>query len=130
MNTAISLWKQRGKRLQDIYAVFLAIKHPRVDWRAKVVAGLVLGYALLPIDVLPESIPFVGVVDDLVVVTLGLTAAMKLIPDTVLAECLAKSEAAAGKLKLVTWGLIGLAALWLGLIVASVVLLYHAMAAA
>jgi uncharacterized membrane protein YkvA (DUF1232 family) len=67
-------------------AVYLAVRDPRVPWYAKLVAGAVAAYALSPVDLIPDFIPVVGYLDDLVIVPLGLLLAIKLIPPDVMRE--------------------------------------------
>ncbi len=75
-------WSQIIKR--DIHAIYLASRDPRVPWYAKALAMLVAGYALSPIDLIPDFIPVLGHVDDLVIVPLGILAVVKLIPPEVM----------------------------------------------
>jgi uncharacterized membrane protein YkvA (DUF1232 family) len=70
----------------DVIAVYLASRDPRVPWYAKALALCVAGYALSPIDLIPDFIPVLGYVDDLVIVPLGILAVAKLIPPAIMAE--------------------------------------------
>jgi uncharacterized membrane protein YkvA (DUF1232 family) len=80
-------WKARAKALEaDTYALYLSYRDPRVAWPAKLVVALVLAYALSPIDLIPDFIPVLGVLDDLVIVPLGLALARRMIPPQVLSE--------------------------------------------
>ena len=72
---------------RDTYAVYLACRDPRTPWYAKVFAGGVVAYALSPIDLIPDFIPVLGYVDDLILVPLGIALAVKMIPEPVLADC-------------------------------------------
>jgi uncharacterized membrane protein YkvA (DUF1232 family) len=81
-------WRQFVHRLKlDVAALYLAYRDPRVPWPAKLFTALVVGYALSPIDLIPDMIPVLGYLDDLVVVPLGLYLALRMIPPQVLAEC-------------------------------------------
>ena len=81
-------WKQRARELQtEVYAMYLAYRDPRVPWYARVFAACVVGYAFSPIDLIPDPIPILGYLDDLVLIPLGVTLVIKMIPPTVLAEC-------------------------------------------
>jgi len=81
-------WRQRAKKLEtETYALYLAYRDPRVSWHAKVFLAVVVGYALSPIDLIPDFIPVLGYLDDLVLVPLGITQALKLVPQVVLDEC-------------------------------------------
>ena len=80
-------WKSRVAELRaDTYALWLAVRDPRVPWLAKATAGLVVAYALSPIDLVPDFIPVLGYVDDLVLIPLGIALAVRLVPPAVLAE--------------------------------------------
>ena len=84
-------WARRIKR--DTYALFLAIRDPRTPWYAKVVAACVVAYAFSPLDLIPDFIPVLGYLDDVIIVPLGIVLALKLIPAEVMAECRARAEA-------------------------------------
>ena len=75
----------------DVYAIYLAYKDPRVPVYARVFAACVVGYALSPIDLIPDPIPVLGYLDDLVLVPLGVWLALKMIPAPILAECREKA---------------------------------------
>ena len=92
--SALDTWKQRARRLKaDTYALYLAYRDPRVPWYARLVAACVVAYALSPIDLIPDFIPVVGYLDDLLLVPLGIALAVRLIPPAVLAECRAQAQA-------------------------------------
>ena len=87
-------WKQRVRQLKkETYAIYIACKDPRVPWYARVFAGFVVAYAFSPIDLIPDVIPILGYLDDLVLVPLGIILVLKMIPPVVLAECREKAEA-------------------------------------
>ena len=93
-------WKSWAHTLKrEVYALYLAYKDPRVPWYARVFAGCVVAYAFSPIDLIPDFIPVIGYLDDLIVVPLGIALAVRMIPPTVLTECRAESHRAmaAGK---------------------------------
>ena len=77
-------WARSIKR--DVHALYLSARDPRVPWYAKAVALSVAAYALSPIDLIPDFIPVLGYLDDLILVPLGIIVAVKLIPPVVLAE--------------------------------------------
>jgi uncharacterized membrane protein YkvA (DUF1232 family) len=80
-------WKQRARNLKrDVMAIALAVRDPRVPWYAKAVGACVIAYALSPIDLIPDFIPVLGYLDDLVLVPLGLLLMLRLIPPDILAE--------------------------------------------
>ena len=78
----------------DVYALCMAMKDPRVPWYAKVLMGLTIGYAISPIDLIPDFIPVIGQVDDLIIVPAGIALVVKLIPKNVMEEY--RQKAAAG----------------------------------
>lgn len=82
-------WAQRLKR--DVVALWLAARDPRVPWYAKAVAAAVAAYALSPIDLIPDFVPVLGYLDDLLIVPLGIALAIRLIPASVLIDLRAKA---------------------------------------
>ena len=116
-------WKQRVRQLKkETYAIYLACKDPRVPWYTRVFAGFVVAYAFSPIDLIPDVIPILGYLDDLVLVPLGIILLRKMIPPTVLAECRTKAEAAIGEGKPTSWIAAGvIVAIWLLLGILTVV---------
>ena len=80
--------KERAKQLKtDIPAVFLALKRKETPWGAKVLAALTVGYALSPIDLIPDFIPVLGYLDDLILLPAMVALTVRLIPAEVMAEC-------------------------------------------
>ena len=75
-------WARSLKR--DMHAIYLAARDRRTPWYAKALAICVAGYALSPIDLIPDFVPFLGYLDDVVIVPLGILAVVKLIPPAVL----------------------------------------------
>jgi uncharacterized membrane protein YkvA (DUF1232 family) len=89
----IKSWKTKSKQLKtEIVALYLASKHPGTPWYAKVLAALIIGYALSPIDLIPDFIPVVGYLDDLIIIPAGIALLIKIIPRDVLEECRAKAQ--------------------------------------
>ncbi len=85
--TLLEKWKRRARQLElETYALSLAYKDPQTPWYAKVWAGLVLAYAFSPIDLIPDFIPVLGLMDDLVLVPLGVALALRMIPAKVMAD--------------------------------------------
>jgi uncharacterized membrane protein YkvA (DUF1232 family) len=84
-------WAAALKR--DIRAIYLAARDPRVPWYAKALAMAVAGYALSPIDLIPDFIPVIGYLDDLVLVPVGIWLVVSLIPEEIMAECRARASA-------------------------------------
>ncbi|MCA3704358.1 MAG: DUF1232 domain-containing protein [Methylobacterium sp.] len=81
---AAKSWARRIK--QDVLALWLAARDPRTPLAAKLTAGAVAAYALSPIDLIPDFIPILGYLDDLVIVPLGILLAVRLIPAPLMAE--------------------------------------------
>ena len=84
MLARLKIWARIMKR--DVIALYLAARDPRVPWYAKTLALVVAGYALSPIDLIPDFIPVLGYLDDLLLVPLGVLLAIRLIPADVVAE--------------------------------------------
>ena len=88
-------WKDRVRALKrELSALVLAMRRPDVPWYAKALGAVVIAYALSPIDLIPDFIPVLGLLDDLLLVPLGILAVRALIPPGVLEEC--RAEAASG----------------------------------
>jgi uncharacterized membrane protein YkvA (DUF1232 family) len=83
----ISLRERIKKLNSDIFAPYLAFRDKRCPWYARVWIGFVIGYAVSPIDLIPDFIPVLGQVDDLVIVPAGIAVALKMIPRGVMDEC-------------------------------------------
>ncbi len=84
--------KQRARALKkEVFAVYLAARDPRTPWYAKTIALLTVAYALSPIDLIPDFIPILGYLDDLIIVPAGLALALRLIPAEVMAEARAQA---------------------------------------
>jgi uncharacterized membrane protein YkvA (DUF1232 family) len=80
--------KKRARRLKtELYALYLAYRDPRVPWYARLFAAGVVAYAISPIDLIPDFIPVLGYLDDLILVPLGIVLALRMIPPEVMAEC-------------------------------------------
>jgi uncharacterized membrane protein YkvA (DUF1232 family) len=88
-------WKQWARLIRrDAHALYLAARDPRVPWYAKVIAVAVASYALSPIDLIPDFVPVLGYLDDLIIVPLGIALVVWMIPQPVMAEHRAEAEAA------------------------------------
>jgi uncharacterized membrane protein YkvA (DUF1232 family) len=87
------IWMRTLRR--DAHAIRLASRDPRVPWTVKLLAIAVAGYALSPIDLIPDFIPVLGYLDDLIIVPLGIWLVISLIPEDVMRECRAMASAAA-----------------------------------
>lgn len=127
MESFIDRWKERAKQLKlEVYALYIAYKDSRTPWYAKIFAALVVGYAFSPIDLIPDPIPVLGYLDDLVLIPLGAYVAVKMIPSQVMAESRqrAREVMAQGKpVNKVAAAIIIL--IWIGLAVAAGVIVYR-----
>jgi uncharacterized membrane protein YkvA (DUF1232 family) len=92
---AIGEWRQRARQLkQETYAIYLAYRDPRTPWHARLFAACVVGYAFSPLDLIPDFIPVLGYLDDLVLVPLGIALAVKMLPQDVLADSRIRAQEA------------------------------------
>jgi len=96
----LQTWKSWARSLkQNIAALYLASRDPRVPKTAKVLILLVVAYALSPIDIIPDFVPILGYLDDLIVLPLGIALAIRLIPKEVWEECCQRTrELGSGRL--------------------------------
>ena len=85
-------WKQRVRQLkQQVYALYIAYRDPRTPWHARLFAACVVAYFFSPIDLIPDPIPILGQLDDLILVPLGILIAIKLIPQQVWIDAQARA---------------------------------------
>lgn len=122
MLSCLRKWARSLKR--DVHAIYLAARDPRVPWYAKALAMAVAGYALSTIDLIPDFVPVLGYLDDLIIVPLGIWLVVALIPVEVMAEYRAVASAAparpsskaAAAFVIAIWIAVGSAAIywWLG----------------
>jgi len=110
-------WKAAARRLKrEIQAIAMAYRDPRVPWCARLFAGLVVAYAFSPIDLIPDPIPILGYLDDLVLLPLGVWLALRMIPAEVMAECRERVQQQEQAGKPVNWAAAAvIVAVWLGL---------------
>ncbi len=81
-------WKERAKQLKtDIPALYLALQRKETPLGAKILAGIAVGYALSPVDLIPDFIPVLGLLDDLIILPALVVLVVRLVPCTVMAEC-------------------------------------------
>ena len=89
----MAAWRQRARHLSaQTYALYLAYRHPRTPWYAKVFAAVIVGYVFSPVDPIPDFIPGVGLLDEMVVVPIGVLITAKMIPHEVMDECKEKAR--------------------------------------
>lgn len=85
--------KKRARRLKaETLALFLAARHPATPWYAKVFAACIVAYAFSPIDLIPDFVPILGYLDDLVIIPAGIYLAIKMVPPHVFAECRMRAQ--------------------------------------
>jgi uncharacterized membrane protein YkvA (DUF1232 family) len=122
MASPIGRLQRWARRLKvEIYALYLAYRDSRVPWYARAFAALVVGYAFSPIDLIPDVIPVLGYLDDLLIVPLGIALAIRMIPPPVLAECRQEARNAkdrpvnrvAAVVVVVIWVALAASAVWL-----------------
>ncbi|MBO9610239.1 MAG: DUF1232 domain-containing protein [Paenibacillaceae bacterium] len=126
MIQAKTLEKLKGKARsikQNLFVLFLSYKDSRVPWYTKLFTICVVAYAFSPIDLIPDFIPILGYLDDLIIVPLGIALALKMIPEPVLIDCRGRAEEIRMKGKPKNWitGIIfiviwTLLALWVGMV--------------
>jgi uncharacterized membrane protein YkvA (DUF1232 family) len=121
-------WKQRARHLRlETYTIYLALKDPRVPWYARLFAACVVGYAFSPIDLIPDFVPVLGYLDDLILVPLGIAVTIQLIPSDVMIECRARSQAVMAEGKPTNWIAAGvIIAIWLLIVVLAIALVARA----
>ena len=89
---AFEKWKAKARKLKlEVYALYIASKDRRVPWYARVIAVAVVAYAFSPIDLIPDPIPVLGYLDDLILSPLGIALVIKLIPAEVMQDCREKA---------------------------------------
>jgi uncharacterized membrane protein YkvA (DUF1232 family) len=110
MLSRIKTWARSLKR--DAHAIYLASRDPRVPWYAKALAIAVAAYALSPIDLIPDFIPVIGYLDELLILPLGIWLVVSLIPNDVMAEYRA-SASEAGQRPVSRAGMAAIIGLWI-----------------
>ena len=85
--------RERARHLKaETFALYLAARHTATPWYAKLMVAAIVAYALSPIDLIPDFVPILGYLDDLVLIPLGVTLAIKMIPPAVMSECRARAQ--------------------------------------
>src|SRR4029453_9515738 len=111
--------KQRARHLKaETFPLYLAARCPRTPWYVKFLVGGIVAYACSPIDLIPDFVPVLGYLDDLILLPLGIAWARQLIPPAVLVECRARAQETLQDGKPVSWvaGAI-IVIIWLGVTV-------------
>ena len=124
ISSSLKDWARAIKR--DVVTLWLARRHPGVPWYAKLFAGAVAAYALSPIDLIPDFIPILGYLDDLLIVPLGILLALRLIPPSVLADLRRQADQVLERPSSRA-GLTFVLSVWLAMAVGAAWLLRHAL---
>ena len=96
--------RERSRRLKSwTFALYLAYKDPRVPWHARLFALCVVAYAFSPLDLIPDFVPVLGYVDDLILIPIGISLAIRMIPNHVLLECREKADGMMAQGKPTNW---------------------------
>lgn len=108
-------WRARARRLKTLLgALGLAARDPRVPWPTRWLILAVLAYALSPIDLVPDFIPVLGYLDDLLLVPLGIWLALRWVPPAVWAECRERAAQEGEAQRIGVYGAVAVVVLWLG----------------
>src|SRR5437016_3916367 len=116
----IARWRQAARQLKaETLALYFSIRDPRTPWYARLAGAVVIAYAVSPLDLIPDFVPVLGYLDDLILVPLGLWLTLKLIPPQVIADNRARAQAAAEQ-RLVSWvGAAVIVLIWIAAITIS-----------
>ncbi len=127
MKLFLESWKARTRQLKtEVYALYLAYRDSRTPWYARIFTALVVGYAFSPIDLIPDFIPVVGYLDDLVLIPLGAFLAVKMIPAQVMQESREKAKQVVAQGKPVNKvAALVIVLIWIGLAVLMGVVAYR-----
>jgi uncharacterized membrane protein YkvA (DUF1232 family) len=127
MGKFIETWKRRARELNiEVYAIYLAYKDPRTPLHVRIFAACVAVYAFSPIDLIPDPVPILGYMDDLVLIPLGVFLALKMIPAPVMAECRVKAGEAIRQGKPVNRvAAVVIVGIWFILAATAIVLVYR-----
>ena len=121
-------WKDRAQALKrETYALYLACRDPRTPWYGRALAACVVGYAFSPIDLIPDFIPVLGYLDDLILIPVGIALVLKVIPSEVMAECREKAAVAMASGKPTNWIAAGIiVAIWFSVAALGIFLMTRA----
>ncbi|WP_249596791.1 YkvA family protein [Peribacillus frigoritolerans] len=122
----IKTWARSLKR--QIFILYFACKDERVPWHAKVFTACVVAYAFSPIDIIPDFIPILGYLDDVILVPIGIMIALKMIPKSVLTDCEDKAEEMMKNGKPKNW-IVGslIVMIWVLIIIWAIIYIYRLM---
>ncbi len=125
--TLLAKIKQQARNLKsEVFALYFAAHDPRTPWYAKLIVTAIVAYAFSPIDLIPDFLPIIGYLDDLVLIPIGIALAIKLIPESVLIHCRARAQKAIENKKPISWtaGAI-IILIWSGLSVLCAMWIYN-----
>lgn len=122
----IKTWARSLKR--QIFILYFACKDERVPWHAKAFTACVVAYAFSPIDIIPDFIPILGYLDDVILVPIGIMIALKMIPKNVLTDCEVKAEEMMKNGKPKNW-IVGslIVMIWVLIIIWAIIYIYRLM---
>ena len=128
MPSLIETWKGRARQLRaETYALFLTYRDRRTPWYARLFAGCVVAYAFSPIDLIPDFIPVLGYLDDLILIPLGIALALKMIPPEVMADSRVRAQELLGQDRPRNWlAAAVIVIIWLALAALAVALMVRA----
>lgn len=123
----IDAWKARALQLKgSVYALYFAYRDPRTPWYVRVIAACIVGYAFSPIDLIPDPIPILGYLDDVVLIPLGVAFVVKLLPVDVWADAQEQAATTLRDGKPTNWIAAGvIVALWIGFAILGTVLFWR-----
>ena len=118
-------WKQRVTHLKtETYAIYMAYKDPRVPWYAKILIAFVVAHTFSPIDLIPDFIPILGYLDDLIIAPLGIALAIRMIPKDVMLECREAAQGAISQDQPTSWAAaVVIIAIWLLVAALAIIIL-------
>lgn len=120
----VKVWAKQLK--EDVWALYYAYRDPRVPWYAKVLAIVVVAYAFSPIDLIPDFIPILGFLDDIILLPLGIWLSIQMIPKEVFVECKQKAKQMEKKDKPKNWWMAAfIFVLWFSLLSLLSIYLYQ-----
>lgn len=94
----------------ELYALYLAARHPQTPWYAKLIVAGFVAYAVTPVDLVPDAIPILGFVDDLIFIPIAVALAIRFVPSAVISECRMRAQERMAALPKASWVTIG--AVW------------------
>ncbi|WP_342316650.1 YkvA family protein [Lysobacter sp. FW306-1B-D06B] len=109
----------------EVRALYFAARDPGTPWYAKLLVAAIVAYALSPIDLIPDFVPVLGYLDDLIVLPLGIAWAIRLIPPAVMADCRARVDAGSGDVPGSPWATAVIVLIWVALAISLALWAYQ-----